>query len=109
MTVMASDGPSPNFPSLRLGLPTPKPSRRHHAQSLLGPSFHDPRTHHVLESHPEQAAPLSRRTMSDNTLSALTPPLHCASILQPSTPPQVVAFESETISAPICLNRFTFA
>jgi len=23
--------------------------------------FHDPRTHHVLESHPEQAAPLSRR------------------------------------------------
>jgi len=31
------------------------------AQSLLGPSFHDPGTHHVLESHPEQAAPLSRR------------------------------------------------
>jgi len=42
-------------------------------------------------------------------LSALTPPLHCASILQPATPPQVVAFESLTISAPICLNRFTFA
>ena len=34
---------------------------RHHAQSLLGPSFHDPRTHHVLESHPERATPLSRR------------------------------------------------
>jgi len=32
--------------------------------------------------------------MSDDTLSALTPPLHCASILQPATPPQVVAFES---------------
>ena len=57
---MASDGPSPHSPSLRLGLPAPKPSRRHHAQSLLGPSFHDPRTHHVLESHPERAAPLSR-------------------------------------------------
>ena len=28
-------------------------------QSLLGPSFHDPRTHHVLES--ERAASLSRR------------------------------------------------
>jgi len=28
---------------------------------LLGPSFHDPRTHHVLESHPKQAAPLSHR------------------------------------------------
>jgi len=61
MVVMASDGPSPHSPSLRLGLPAPQPSRRHHAQSLLGPSFHDPRTHHVLESHPEQATPLSRR------------------------------------------------
>jgi len=48
-------------------------------------------------------------TMSDDTLSALTLPLHCASILQPATPPQVVAFESQTISAPICLNRFTSA
>jgi len=61
MEVMASDGPSPHSPSLRLGLPAPKPSRCHHAQSLLGPSFHDPRTHRVLESHPEQVVPLSRR------------------------------------------------
>jgi len=61
MAVMASDSPSPHSPSLRLGLPGPQPSRRHHAQSLLGPSFHDPRTHRVLESYPEQAAPLSRR------------------------------------------------
>ena len=52
---------SPHSPSLRFGLPAPHPSRRHHAQSLLGPSFHDPRTHHFLESHPERAAPLSRR------------------------------------------------
>ena len=59
MVVMASNGPSPHPPSLRLGLPAPQPLRRHHAQSLLGPSFHDPRTHHLLESHPEQAAPLS--------------------------------------------------
>jgi len=58
MVVMASDGPSPHSPSLRL--PAHQPSRRHHAQSLLGPSFHDPRTH-VLESQPERAAPLSRR------------------------------------------------
>jgi len=50
----------PHSPSLRLGLPAPQPSRRHHAQSLLGPSFHDPGMHHVLESHPKQAAPLSR-------------------------------------------------
>jgi len=48
-------------------------------------------------------------TMSDDMLSALTPPLHCASILQPATPPQVVAFESWSISAPICLNLSTFA
>jgi len=61
MAEMASDGPSRHSPSLRLGLPAPQPSRHHHAQSLLGPSFHDPRTHHVLESHPEQAVPLSRR------------------------------------------------
>jgi len=61
MVEIASDGPSPHSPSLRLGLSAPQPSRRHHAQSLLGPSIHDPRTHHVLESHPEQATPLSRR------------------------------------------------
>ena len=61
MAVMASNGPSPHSPSLPLGLPAPQPSRRHHAQSLLAPSFHDPTTHHVLEFDPEQAAPLSRR------------------------------------------------
>jgi len=109
MAVMASDGPSPHSPSLRLGLPAPQPSRRHHAQSLLGPSFRGTRTHHVLESHPEPTNPSKPRlspaaTMSEDTLSALTPPLHCASTLQPATPPQVV----ETISAPICLNCFTF-
>ena len=61
MVVMASNGPSLHSPSLCFGLPAPQPSRRHHAQSLLGPSFHDPRMHHVLESCPERAAPLSRR------------------------------------------------
>jgi len=77
MAVMASNGPSPHSPSLRLGLPAPQPSRRHHAQSLLGPSFYDPRTHHVLKSHPEQSHLSSATTMSDDTLSAHTPPLHC--------------------------------
>jgi len=61
MAVMAGDGPSPHFPSLHLSLTAPQPSTCHHAQSLLGFSFHNPRTHHVLESHSEQAAPLSRR------------------------------------------------
>ena len=110
---MASDGPSLHSPSLCLGLPAPQPSlaRRHHAHSLLGPAFHDPGTHHhdVLESTPSKPRLSPAATMSDDTISALTPSLHCASILQPATPPQVVAFESYTISAPICLNRFTFA
>jgi len=48
-------------------------------------------------------------TRSDDMLSARTPPLHCAPILQPVTPPQEVTVESWTISAPICLNCFTLA
>jgi len=65
----------------------------------------------IMFSNPTPSKPrLSpAATMIDDTPSARTPPLHCASILQPATPPQVVAFESWTISAPICLNRFTFA
>jgi len=31
MVVMATDCPSPHSPSLRLGIPAPQPSRRHHA------------------------------------------------------------------------------
>ena len=73
-------------------------------------SSHDPRTHHhdVIESHPERAAPLSRRDderwHAIGSHSALALRLY---LLQPITPPQVAAFESWTISAPICLNRFT--
>jgi hypothetical protein len=65
----------------------------------------------IMFSNPTPSKPrLSpAATMSDDTPLALTPPLHCASILQPATPPQVVAFESWTISAPVYLNRFTFA
>jgi len=65
----------------------------------------------IMFSNPTPSKPrLSpAMTMNDDTLSALTLPLHCASILQPETPPRVVAFESWTISAPIYLNRFTFA
>jgi len=61
IAVMASDGPSPHCPSLCHGLTVPQPSRCHHAQSLRSPSFRDPRPSHCLESHPERAAPLSRR------------------------------------------------
>jgi len=65
----------------------------------------------IMFSNPTPSKPhLSlTATMSDDMPSILTPPLHCASILQPAAPPQVVAFESWTISAPICFNCFTFA
>jgi len=65
----------------------------------------------IMFSNPTTSKPrLSpAATMSDDTPSAFTPPLHCASILQPAALPQVVAFESLTISAPICFNHFTFA
>ena len=58
MKVMASGSPSPHLLFLSLGLAAHQPSKRHHVQSLLGPSFHDSRTTDVLESHPERAAPL---------------------------------------------------
>jgi len=127
MAVMARDGPSPHSSSLRLGLPAPKPSRRHHAQSLLGPSFHDPRTYHVLESHPEQAAPLSRRDDERRHVvgshSALAMLLSCS--LQPllklsllSLRPSLLQFASivslllnhgNLIFEPVCVfNRFLF-
>jgi len=61
MAVMTSDDPSHHPPFLRLDHATHQPSRRHHSQSLLGPSIHDPRTPHVLESHSKRAASLSRR------------------------------------------------
>jgi len=110
MAEMASNSNSPNFPSLRLGRPAPQAWRRHHAQSLLGPSFHDPKNASCFRIPARASRHLSlATTMSDDTLSALTLPLHCTSILQPATPLQVVAFEPWTISAPICLNRFTFA
>jgi len=61
----------------------------------------------LMFSNPAQSEPhLSPAgTMSDDTLSALTLPLHCISISRSTTPPQVVAVES----TPICLNHFTFA
>ena len=65
----------------------------------------------IMFSKPTQSKPrLSPAAMmSNDTPSALTSPLHCTFILQPAAPPQDVAVESVTISAPICLNHFTFA
>jgi len=69
----------------------------------------------IMFSNPTPSEPrlssAAMMSLGDDMLSALALPLHCAStmILQPATLPQVVAFESWTISAQICLNRFTFA
>jgi len=91
MAEMASDGPSPHSLSLRLGLTAP-PS--HRDALCWTPLFMTQKR--IMFSNPIPSKPrLSpAATMSDDTPSALTPPLHCASILQPATPPQVVAFES---------------
>jgi len=87
---MASDGPSPHSRSLRFGLPAPQPSRRHHAQSLLGPHFMTQERIMFSNATPSESRLSPAATMSDATPSSLTPaPLHCASILQPTT----VAFE----------------
>jgi len=50
----------------------------------------------IMFSNPTPSKPClsPAATMSDDTPSALTPSLLCASILQPAAPPQVVAFES---------------
>jgi len=78
---------SSHSPSLHLGLPAPQPSRCHHAQSLLGPSIHDPRMYHVLRRIPPRAnrvsLPPRRWAMTRHRLSLhlCTAPLSCS--LQP--------------------------
>jgi len=68
------------FPSLRLGLSAPQPSKRHHAQSLLGPSLMTQRR--IMFSNPTTSelrlSPAA--TMRDDILSAITLPLHCISL-----------------------------
>jgi len=102
---------APHPISLSCTLAFPPPS--HQDATTTSPCWpaHFMTQERIMFSNPTPSKPrLSpTATMSDDTPSTLTPPLHCASILQPAAPPQVVAFESWTISAPICLNRFTFA
>jgi len=74
---MASDGPSPHSPSLRLGLPAPHPSRRHHAQSLLAPHFMT--QERIMFSNPTTS---KLRLSPAATPSAFTPPLHSTACTQ---------------------------
>ena len=80
MAVMAGDSPSPHSPSLRLGLPALKPSRR----PCWAPHFVIQERIMFSNPTPSKTRLSPAATMSDDTLSALTPPLHCASILQPA-------------------------
>ena len=105
---MASDGPSPHSPSLRLSLPAPQPSRRHHAQFLLGPSFHDPRTPHVLKYHPGQAVPLYRRNDERRHAVGSHSTLALRLYLAVCNPSSSCRFWVLDHLSPICLNR-TFA
>jgi len=74
---MSSDGPSPHSPSLRLGHPAPQPSRHHHAQSLLGPSFQMTQER-IMFSNPTPSKPClsPAKTMSDATRSHSVLALH---------------------------------
>ena len=96
---------------LPCALAFPPPS--HRDATTPSPSWapHFMNRERILFSNPTSSKPrLSpAATMSNDMLSTPTLPLHCASILQSATPPQVFVFKSKTISAPICLNRFTFA
>jgi len=106
MVVMASDGSSAHFSMPWLSRhPTIKTPPR------PVPAGHFVTQERIMFSNPTQSkSRLSpAATISDDTLSALTSPLHCISILQPAILPQVIAFESWTISDQICLNCFTFA
>ena len=97
---------APNPISLPCALAFPPPSHRDATTPSPYWTPHFMTQERIMFSNSTPSAPrLSPPvTMSDDMLLALTLHLHCASILQPATPPQVVAFESWAIS--ICLNRF---
>ena len=94
-------------PHLPCALALPRPSHRDAAQTCWAPHFITQERLTFSNPTPSEPHLFPTATMSDNTLSAPIPPLHCASSLQPATPRQVVAFESWTISAPF-LHRFYF-
>jgi len=83
---MASDGPSPHSPYLHLGHTVPQPSRAATPNPCWAPHFMT--QERLMFSNPTPSEPrlFPAATMSDDMQSALTPPLHCASILQPAAP-----------------------
>ena len=92
---------------LPCALAFPPPSHRNATKPSPCWALHSMAQERIMLSNPTPSklrlSPAA--TMSDDTLSALHSALALrASILQPATPPQIVALESLTISAPICLN-----
>jgi len=109
MVVMASQGMAPHPISLPRALAFLPPSHRDATTPSHCWAPHSMIQERIMFSNLSEPRLSPAATMSDDMPPALTPPLHCASILQPAAPPQVVGFKSWTISAPVCLNRFTFA
>jgi len=82
MAVMASDGSSPHSPSLRLGRPVPSHRNANTPSPCWAPHFMA--QERIMFSNPTPSKPhfSSAVTMSDDTLSALTPRLRpCTALL----------------------------
>jgi len=110
MAMMASNGPWPYSPSLHIGLTTPQPSRRHHAQSLLGPSFHDTGVPHVLGASRASLPPQRWATIYYRlSLRPCTTPLSCS--LQPLLKLLLLSLRPSLLQCVsiVSLNCFTLA
>jgi len=94
MVVMASDGPSPHSLPCALALPPPGHRDATTPSPCWAPHLMTQERIIFSNSTPSEPRLSPAATMSDDTPSALTPPLHCASVLQPTTSPEVVTFES---------------
>ena len=83
----------PLIPVIKLGLRQPRTKRKKHRVSWAFST-----ASRLLHSG-------ILMMVSDVMLSSPTSPLHCATILQPATPPHVVAVKSWNMYAPICLDN----
>ena len=82
---------APHPISLPCALAFPPPSHRHATMPSPCRAPHFMTQERIMFSNPTPSKPClsPAATISDDTPSALTPPLHCTSILQPAAPPQL--------------------
>jgi len=90
----ASDGPPPIPLPCALAFPPPSHQDATTPTPCWAPHFMTQGRIMFSNPTPSEQRLSPAATVSDATPAALTPPLHCAAILQPAAPPQVVAFES---------------